>query len=73
MLTQVGAPCPDHLVNTKRRPWSPSIRRGDEPLGLGGALRRALDSYEAWYGYYYEDTRRRDAPFPLDPSGPRSR
>jgi len=70
-LSQVGAACPDHLVNTKSNPlwvdWS-----GEEGEELVGALRRGEEEYERWYRDYYErhlddETR----PFAIDPPGPR--
>jgi rhamnulose-1-phosphate aldolase/alcohol dehydrogenase len=72
-VSQVGAPCPDHLINTKHRPlvvaFDPAT---DGPADLGAALRRGLDEYGAWYREYYamhvdDETRQ----FPMDPVGPR--
>jgi rhamnulose-1-phosphate aldolase/alcohol dehydrogenase len=72
-VSQVGAPCPDHLINTKHRPLAldvvPSVERPEE---LGDALREGVAGYADWYRAYYErnlddETR----PFPIDPAGPR--
>lgn len=72
-ISQVGAPCPDHLINTKHKPltieWNPASDGADllEELLLEGVA-----SYGEWYRSYYErnvddETR----PFPIDPVGPR--
>jgi rhamnulose-1-phosphate aldolase/alcohol dehydrogenase len=63
-VSQIGAPCPDHLINTKHRPMVSEA----EP----DALRSGVAAYAAWYRDYYErnvddETR----PFPIDPAGPR--
>jgi rhamnulose-1-phosphate aldolase/alcohol dehydrogenase len=63
-VSQVGAPCPDHLINTKHRP----LVSEPEP----DALRSGVVDYAAWYRDYYDrnvddETR----PFPIDPAGPR--
>jgi NAD(P)-dependent dehydrogenase (short-subunit alcohol dehydrogenase family) len=63
-VSQVGAPCPDHLINTKHRPL---VAEPD-----ADALRRGVAEYAAWYRDYYErnlddETRQ----FPIDPAGPR--
>jgi len=63
-VSQIGAPCPDHLINTKHRPLV------SEPDA--DALRTGVADYATWYRDYYErhlddETR----PFPIDPAGPR--
>jgi len=72
-VSQIGAPCPDHLINTKHKPlvvpFDPS-RDGAEELAR--ALRAGVEEYAAWYRDYYarhldDETR----PFPIDPAGPR--
>ena len=72
-VSQVGAPCPDHLVNTKHRPlvvgFDPAT---DDADALADAFRRGVEEYGAWYRAYYaahvdDETRR----FPIDPVGPR--
>jgi rhamnulose-1-phosphate aldolase/alcohol dehydrogenase len=63
-VSQVGAPCPDHLINTKHKP----LVSEPEP----DAFRRGVAQYADWYRGYYE--RNRDAEtgqFPIDPAGPR--
>jgi rhamnulose-1-phosphate aldolase/alcohol dehydrogenase len=72
-VSQVGAPCPDHLINTKHKPL---VARFDADLGdaaaLADAFRNGVEEYAAWYREYYErnldeETRQ----FPIDPAGPR--
>ena len=72
-VSQIGAPCPDHLINTKHRPLVVDF----DPETAGAAqLREAfvsgVEDYARWYRAYYarnvdEETR----PFPIDPAGPR--
>jgi rhamnulose-1-phosphate aldolase/alcohol dehydrogenase len=73
IVSQVGAPCPDHLINTKHRPlvvaFDPATADAAE---LVASLRRGVDEYSAWYRAYYaehldDETRQ----FPIDPAGPR--
>ena len=66
-VSQVGAPCPDHLINTKHRPLV--VEPDGDPAE---AFRRGAADYAEWYRGYYErnvddETRR----FPIDPAGPR--
>ena len=72
-VSQVGAPCPDHLISTKHKPlvvqFDPA---SDDAAELRARLRSGVDEYSAWYRRYYErnvddETRR----FPIDPVGPR--
>jgi rhamnulose-1-phosphate aldolase/alcohol dehydrogenase len=72
-VSQIGAPCPDHLINTKHRPlvveFDPSR---DGPGELAEAFRRGVADFSGWYHEYYErnlddETRQ----FPIDPPGPR--
>jgi rhamnulose-1-phosphate aldolase/alcohol dehydrogenase len=72
-VSQIGAPCPDHLINTKHKPlfveFDPSTD-GEEDLRR--ALTVGVESYARWYRDYYErnvddETR----PFACDPAGPR--
>ena len=63
-VSQIGAPCPDHLINTKHKP----LLADAEP----DAFRRGVADYAAWYRDYYErnldeETRQ----FAIDPAGPR--
>jgi rhamnulose-1-phosphate aldolase/alcohol dehydrogenase len=62
-LSQVGAACPDHLVNTKAKPLF---------LEPGRDLGAQLDAYEDWYRTYYADNLDDESrPYPIDPEGPR--
>ena len=72
-VSQIGAPCPDHLINTKHRPlvvdFDPAKHGAAE---LVAAFRRGVEEFSGWYRSYYErnlddETR----PFPIDPAGPR--
>jgi rhamnulose-1-phosphate aldolase/alcohol dehydrogenase len=72
-VSQVGAPCPDHLINTKHRPLVVDF---DPEAGSAAELReafgRGVEEYARWYRDYYErnvddETRQ----FPVDPAGPR--
>jgi rhamnulose-1-phosphate aldolase/alcohol dehydrogenase len=72
-VSQVGAPCPDHLINTKHRPlvveFDPASGGSAE---LREAFRRGVADFSGWYREYYEhnlddETRQ----FPIDPAGPR--
>jgi rhamnulose-1-phosphate aldolase/alcohol dehydrogenase len=72
-VSQVGAPCPDHLINTKHKPlvvdFDPESGGAAE---LAGAFVRGVGEYATWYRDYYErnlddETRQ----FPIDPAGPR--
>jgi rhamnulose-1-phosphate aldolase/alcohol dehydrogenase len=72
-VSQVGAPCPDHLINTKHKPLVVDFEPGrDGASGLGEAFRRGVEQYAAWYRDYYErNLTDESAPFPRDPAGPR--
>ncbi len=72
-VSQIGAPCPDHLIHTKHKPLVV-----DAELEAGGAdqlseaFKGGVEEYAGWYRDYYErnvddETR----PFPVDPAGPR--
>ncbi len=72
-VSQIGAPCPDHLINTKHKPlvvdFDPERQGAPE---LRDAFRSGVETYAAWYRAYYErnlddETRQ----FPIDPAGPR--
>jgi rhamnulose-1-phosphate aldolase/alcohol dehydrogenase len=72
-VSQVGAPCPDHLINTKHKPlvaeFDPDTDNADD---LANAFRAGVDEYGGWYRQYYErnvdeETRQ----FAIDPVGPR--
>ena len=72
-VSQIGAPCPDHLINTKHKPlvvdFDPD-RDGADQLAV--ALRTGVDAYADWYRAYYErNLDQETAQFPIDPAGPR--
>jgi rhamnulose-1-phosphate aldolase/alcohol dehydrogenase len=72
-VSQVGAPCPDHLINTKHKPlaiaFDPS---SDGTAELTDALRDGVAAYADWYRKYYErNVSDESRPFPMDPAGPR--
>jgi rhamnulose-1-phosphate aldolase/alcohol dehydrogenase len=72
-VSQVGAPCPDHLISTKHKPlvvaFDPSRDGADE---LRAAFRGGVDEYATWYRDYYERNLTEESrPFPIDPAGPR--
>jgi rhamnulose-1-phosphate aldolase/alcohol dehydrogenase len=72
-VSQVGAPCPDHLTITKHKPLLVPFDPGrDDAAALAAAFASGVAEYAAWYRSYYErnlddETR----PFPIDPAGPR--
>jgi rhamnulose-1-phosphate aldolase/alcohol dehydrogenase len=72
-VSQVGAPCPDHLINTKHKPLAVHFNpETDGAQELTALLRSGVDEYGRWYRDYYErnldeETRQ----FPIDPAGPR--
>jgi rhamnulose-1-phosphate aldolase/alcohol dehydrogenase len=72
-VSQVGAPCPDHLINTKHRPLVTDFdpeRGGAEQLAT--AFRSGVEEYGRWYRDYYERNRDDETGrFPIDPVGPR--
>jgi rhamnulose-1-phosphate aldolase/alcohol dehydrogenase len=73
VVSQVGAPCPDHLINTKHKPLVVDFDpQRDDARVLGDMLARGAAEYAEWYREYYErnlddETR----PFAIDPAGPR--
>src|SRR5207253_10301813 len=72
-VSQVGAPCPDHLINTKHKPLVVDFdpERGDADT-LAAAITSGVAAYADWYRGYYEhnlDDETRE--FPMDPAGPR--
>ena len=72
-VSQVGAPCPDHLIHTKHKPLVVDFDTESEDAGeLREALTAGVEEYARWYRAYYErnvddETRQ----FPIDPAGPR--
>jgi rhamnulose-1-phosphate aldolase/alcohol dehydrogenase len=72
-VSQVGAPCPDHLINTKHKPlvadFDPETQGADE---LAAAFRSGVSAYADWYrGYYERNLDEETRQFPIDPTGPR--
>jgi rhamnulose-1-phosphate aldolase/alcohol dehydrogenase len=66
-VSQIGAPCPDHLIHTKHKPLV--VEAGDD---LAAAFRRGVAEYAAWYrGYYEANLDEETRQFPIDPAGPR--
>jgi rhamnulose-1-phosphate aldolase/alcohol dehydrogenase len=72
-VSQIGAPCPDHLIHTKHKPLVVDFDPGSDDAGrLREALTGGVEEYSRWYRAYYErnvdeETRQ----FPIDPAGPR--
>jgi rhamnulose-1-phosphate aldolase/alcohol dehydrogenase len=73
VVSQIGAPCPDHLINTKHKPLAVSFDPDSEDAdGLVEAIRNGVDQYTAWYRSYYDrNLDEETAQFPIDPAGPR--
>jgi rhamnulose-1-phosphate aldolase/alcohol dehydrogenase len=72
-ISQIGAPCPDHLIHTKHRPLvvEPDPET-DGPQALASAFRAGVERYAAWYRDYYDrNVDDETARFPIDPAGPR--
>ena len=73
-VSQVGAPCPDHLIHTKHRPlvvdFDPS-RDGPEELPAGAPRRRRRVLRPGTAEYYERNLTDESRPFPIDPTGPR--
>jgi rhamnulose-1-phosphate aldolase/alcohol dehydrogenase len=54
-LVTVGAPCPDHLVHTKRVPlWIPYDPSLDDASSLRARIAERADAYRAEYRAYFE-------------------
>jgi rhamnulose-1-phosphate aldolase/alcohol dehydrogenase len=72
-VSQIGAPCPDHLINTKHKPLVvPFDPESDDADELAEAFRTGVDAYSAWYrGYYERNVDEETGQFPIDPAGPR--
>ncbi|MEP6811432.1 MAG: bifunctional rhamnulose-1-phosphate aldolase/short-chain dehydrogenase [Actinomycetota bacterium] len=72
-VSQIGAPCPDHLINTKHKPLVVAFDpETDDADGLAEALRSGVDEYATWYrGYYERNLDEETGQFPIDPAGPR--
>jgi rhamnulose-1-phosphate aldolase/alcohol dehydrogenase len=72
-VSQVGAPCPDHLINTKHKPlvvaFDPSVQDAD---ALAAAFQGGVEESAYWYrGYYERNLDDETRQFPIDPAGPR--
>jgi rhamnulose-1-phosphate aldolase/alcohol dehydrogenase len=72
-VSQVGAPCPDHLINTKHKPlvvdFDPEAQGAEE---LAAAFAAGAAEYARWYREYYErNVDEETGQFPIDPAGPR--
>jgi rhamnulose-1-phosphate aldolase/alcohol dehydrogenase len=72
-VSQVGAPCPDHLIHTKHKPLVLDFEPGCHGAAeLSAAFRSGVSEYAAWYRAYYErNVSDESRPFPPDPAGPR--
>jgi len=72
-VSQIGAPCPDHLISTKHKPLAVAFDpETDDAAGLAEALRSGVAEYAAWYrGYYERNLDEETGQFPIDPAGPR--
>jgi rhamnulose-1-phosphate aldolase/alcohol dehydrogenase len=72
-VSQIGAPCPDHLINTKHKPLAIDFDpASDDADTLRAALRTGVAEYSDWYRAYYERNLDDESrPFPIDPTGPR--
>ncbi len=72
-VSQAGAPCPDHLINTKHKPLAVAFDPAhDDAQALRAALTAGVEEYAAWYrGYYERNLDDESRPFPIDPAGPR--
>jgi rhamnulose-1-phosphate aldolase/alcohol dehydrogenase len=72
-VSQVGAPCPDHLIHTKHKPLFVDFDPASvDAHALRAAFRDGVDRYSQWYrGYYARHLDEETRPFPIDPAGPR--
>ena len=72
-VSQIGAPCPDHLINTKHKPLVVDFDPDrDGAAELAQAFVSGVDGYAAWYRDYYERHLTDESrPYPMDPAGPR--
>ncbi len=72
-VSQIGSPCPDHLIHTKHKPLVAAFDpETDEAPALAHAFRRGVDAYAAWYrGYYERNLDDETRQFAIDPAGPR--
>jgi rhamnulose-1-phosphate aldolase/alcohol dehydrogenase len=72
-VSQIGAPCPDHLISTKHKPLVAAFDAAtDGPGELREALRRGVAEFADWYrDYYTANLTDESRAFPMDPAGPR--
>jgi rhamnulose-1-phosphate aldolase/alcohol dehydrogenase len=72
-VSQIGAPCPDHLINTKHKPLVVDFDPARyDASALREAFRRGVEQYADWYREYYErNVTDESRPFLRDPAGPR--
>jgi rhamnulose-1-phosphate aldolase/alcohol dehydrogenase len=72
-VSQIGAPCPDHLVNTKHKPLVVDFDPDRDAAGeLGKRLREGVADYATWYrGYHERNVNDESRAFAIDPAGPR--
>jgi rhamnulose-1-phosphate aldolase/alcohol dehydrogenase len=72
-VSQIGSPCPDHLIQTKHKPlavdFDPASQGADD---LAERLAEGISSYASWYrDYYSRNMTDESREFPSDPAGPR--
>jgi rhamnulose-1-phosphate aldolase/alcohol dehydrogenase len=72
-VSQMGAPCPDHLISTKHKPLLVDFKpESDSADDLARALRTGVEQYGGWYrDYYAHNVDEETGQFPIDPVGPR--
>jgi rhamnulose-1-phosphate aldolase/alcohol dehydrogenase len=72
-VSQIGAPCPDHLINTKHKPLVVAFDPDrDSAAELARLLREGVREYADWYrDYYRRNLTDESRPYPIDPAGPR--
>jgi rhamnulose-1-phosphate aldolase/alcohol dehydrogenase len=72
-VSQIGAPCPDHLINTKHKPLVADFDPAEGAAAdLSAAFRTGVDAYARWYRDYYDrNVDEETGQFPIDPAGPR--
>jgi len=73
IVSQIGAPCPDHLIHTKHKPlvaqFDPDTDGAEE---LRETFKSGVAEYADWYrGYYAENVSEETHRFAIDPVGPR--
>ncbi len=72
-VSQIGAPCPDHLITTKHRPLVVDFDPDrDSEAELARRLSEGVERYASWYRDYYERHLTEESRlYPMDPTGPR--